>query len=214
MKIDKKILGLFSVLILLVGGGICFAKIREKNAEILKSVYSSEDEEIVSTLLVDLTHDRKDDLVLISKNTIDEYHLKIYSVINQKPILIYEDFITNNHAGWRWYYIYTNNNKKYLMQYIPEIWNGFGEYRLEIFSLDIKMSRKGTIISEAVAYDSVHNPYSEMENELVQFKKELEDYRLNSVPLITIGYDSLTKQNYEYIIETEVLKVNDGGKMK
>lgn len=189
-----------------VGGIICFTKIREKNAEILKSVYSSEDEEIVSTLLVDLTHDRKDDLVLISKNTIDGYHLKIYSVINQKPILIYEDFITNNHAGWRWYYIYTNNNKKYLMQYIPEIWNGIGEYRLEIFSLDIKMSRKGTIISEAVAYDSVHNPYSEMENELVQFKKELENYRLNSVPLITIGYDDLTEQNYEYIIETEVLK--------
>lgn len=210
-KIGKKLIGFLLVSILLIGGISCFARIRDQNAEILKSVYYSETEEIISEVLADLTHDGRDDLVLICKNTMDEYHLKVYSVINKKPVLTYEDTISDNHAGWRWYYIYTSNNKKYLMQYIPEIWNGFGEYRLEIFFIDTKSNRKDMIVSNAVAYDSVHNPDSEMEKKLLQFKKELEDYQSDSVPLITIGYDSLTHKNYEYIIETEGLEWNGKG---
>lgn len=194
-------LALCFILTLLAGGGIYLAGSREKNAEILQSAYSLEDGEIVGTLLADLTHDGKDDLVLISRDTVDEYDLHIYSVIDQKPSLIYEDSISDHHAGWRWYYIYAKEDQIYLMQYIPEIWNGFGGYRLEIFFLDTVKNRKNMLVSDAVMYDPVHKPDSGIEDELARFQRKYEDYQRDSIPLITIGYDNLTDKRYEYTIQ-------------
>ena len=95
------------------------------------------EENIAGTLMVDLTHDGNDELLVISQDAL-EITLEIYAIIDGNPIVIYKDHASDNHAGWRWYYLTVVDHKNYILQYTPEIWNGIGNYHFEIFSFNQK----------------------------------------------------------------------------
>lgn len=57
------------------------------------------EENIAGTLMVDLTHDGNDELLVISQDAL-EITLEIYAIIDGNPIVIYKDHASDNHAGW------------------------------------------------------------------------------------------------------------------
>ena len=69
------------------------------------------EENIAGTLMVDLTHDGNDELLVISQDAL-EITVEIYAIIDSNPIVIYKDHASDNHAGWRWYYLTVVDHKK------------------------------------------------------------------------------------------------------
>ena len=63
--------------------------------------------------MVDLTHDGNDELLVISQDAL-EITVEIYAIIDSNPIVIYKDHASDNHAGWRWYYLTVVDHKKEL----------------------------------------------------------------------------------------------------
>lgn len=156
---------------------------------------------LASTILSDLTHDGRDELILISK-TPYEVNFRVYSIMDEVPTMIYEDSASDNHAGWKWYYLYTVDNQEYLLQYIPEIWNGMGTCHLDIFSFHA--NNKEELFSQDMPYDAAHiseQAQVELKKQMDDFKENLQGYQKSSIPLITIGSDALTGKEYDYIIQ-------------
>lgn len=160
------------------------------------------EENIAGTLMVDLTHDGNDELLVISQDAL-EITLEIYAIIDGNPIVIYKDHASDNHAGWRWYYLTVVDHKNYILQYTPEIWNGIGNYHFEIFSFN-QMGQKEILETQELPYDSIHTSEDNKQDLLIKtqnFKAIYEKWQTNSIPLITIGSDPLTGDNDNYVLE-------------
>ena len=160
------------------------------------------EENIAGTLMVDLTHDGNDELLVISQDAL-EITVEIYAIIDSNPIVIYKDHASDNHAGWRWYYLTVVDHKNYILQYTPEIWNGIGNYHFEIFSFNQK-GQKEIFETQELPYDSIHTSEDNKQDLLIKtqnFKAIYEKWQTNSIPLITIGSDPLTGDNDNYVLE-------------
>lgn len=199
----KKIKISISICILLLGLGGFLIATKNSHRDFFKDILSCYSEEnIVGTLMVDLTHDGNDELLVISQDAL-EITLEVYTIIDGNPIVIYKDSASDNHAGWRWYYLTVVDNKNYILQYTPEIWNGIGNYHLEVFSFD-QNGQKEILETQELPYDSIHiseDNKQNLINKTENFKAIYEKWKTNSTPLITIGSDPLTGNNDNYILE-------------
>lgn len=131
------------------------------------------------------------------------FSIEIYAIIDGNPIVIYKDHASDNHAGWRWYYLTVVDHKNYILQYTPEIWNGIGNYHFEIFSFNQK-GQKEILETQELPYDSIHTSEDNKQDLLIKtqnFKAIYEKWQTNSIPLITIGSDPLTGDNDNYVLE-------------
>lgn len=194
---------LISICIVLLGLG-CFLIVTKNNHhDFFKDILSRYSEEnIAGSLMVDLTHDGNDELLVISQDAL-EITLEIYAIIDDNPIVIYKDSASDNHAGWRWYYLTVVDRKNYILQYTPEIWNGIGNYYFEIFSFNQK-GQKEILETQELPYDPIHTSEDNKQdllNKTQNFKANYEKWKTNSTPLITIGSDPLTGDNDNYVLE-------------
>ena len=154
MKRTKFKLPIF-ISILLLGLGCFFVGRKNGYRDLFKDILSRYPEgNIAVTLIVDLTHNGNDDLLVISQDAL-EITLEVYTITDGKPVVIYKDSASDNHAGWRWYYLTVVDDKDYILQYTPEIWNGIGNYHLEVFSFDQK-GQKEILETHKLPYDSIH----------------------------------------------------------
>lgn len=97
MKKTKFKLPIF-ISILLLGLGCLFVGRKNGQRDYFKDILSRYPEEnIAVTLIVDLTHDGNDDLLVISQDAL-EITLEVYTIIDGKPIVIYKDSASDNHA--------------------------------------------------------------------------------------------------------------------
>ena len=205
MKRTKFKLPIF-ISILLLGLGCFFVGRKNGYRDLFKDILSSYPEgNIAVTLIVDLTHNGNDDLLVISQDAL-EITLEVYTITDGKPVVIYKDSASDNHAGWRWYYLTVVDNKDYILQYTPEIWNGIGNYHFEIFSFNQK-GQKEILETEELPYDSIHTSEDNKQDLLIKtqnFKAIYEKWQTNSIPLITIGSDPLTGDSVNYILKEKL----------
>lgn len=120
--------------------------------------------------------------------------------------VIYKDSASDNHAGWRWYYLTVVDDKDYILQYTPEIWNGIGNYHLEVFSFDQK-GQKEILETQKLPYDSIHiseDKKLDLLNKTENFKVIYEKWLACSTPLITIGSDPFTGHSVNYILKEKL----------
>lgn len=205
MKKTKFKLPIF-ISILLLGLGCFFVGRKNGHCDFFKDILSRYPEEnIAVNLIVDLTHDGNDDLLVISQDAL-EITLEIYTITDGKPVVIYKDSASDNHAGWRWYYLTVVDDKDYILQYTPEIWNGIGNYHLEVFSFDQK-GQKEILETQKLPYDSIHiseDKKLDLLNKTENFKVIYEKWLACSTPLITIGSDPFTGHSVNYILKEKL----------
>ena len=96
---------LIFICMILLGLGCFLIATKNNQYNFFEDILSRYPEEnIAGTLMVDLTHDGNDELLVISQDAL-EITLEIYAIIDGNPIVIYKDHASDNHAGWRWYYL-------------------------------------------------------------------------------------------------------------
>lgn len=158
-------------------------------------LYENYQDEGVHSLLVDLTHDGEDDLLVISTREMQnadgqtshatETVMELYTRVGDDIVSIYSDVANDVAASaYRWYYLYEEDDWQYLVQYSPVVNNGKASYHYLVFSL----AADGTIQilrEEQDDYDSM-------------------EYR--EIPLIELGDDILagedgTPLHYSYVID-------------
>ena len=198
----KKKSYVFLILFLIVVGYL-FASRKENEEDIWQSVLEQYSENLVGSKQVDLTHDGKDDLVVVSKYG-EEIRLEVYTMVEDTPTLIYQDCAADNHAGWRWYYLTTaQDHQNYILQYIPEIWNGIGTYRFEVLSFD-ETGEKKILETQELSYDSLHVSEEEaavLAENLEDFKAAYKKWQESSTPLVVLGDDPLTGETFDAVLE-------------
>lgn len=182
-------------------------------------LYENYKGEQVNSILADLTHDGEDDLLVISTHESDseqngmpsEYSketiIDVYTRSNGEIINIYSDSANSEvHPGYRWYYLYVEENRPYLVQYSPDFWSGIATYRYQVFSFDSK-GEKIMLAEEQADYDSTHSDEAAKRNQadgLQQLIERAQPYR--QIPLIELGEDILVNDpdmpaHYSYVIQ-------------
>lgn len=180
-------------------------------------LYEHYQEDGVHSLLVDLTHDGEDDLLVFSTREMKdadgqtspstETVMELYTRVGDDIVSIYSD--TANDvvtSGYRWYYLYEEDDWQYLVQYSPVMSNGMASYHYRIFSLTADGTIQ-TLREEQADYDSIH---TDEEVKSVQYDQVQEliqasiEYR--EIPLIELGDDVLAGEegnplHYSYIID-------------
>ena len=107
---------LIFICMILLGLGCFLIATKNNQYNFFEDILSCYPEEnIAGTLMVDLTHDGNDELLVISQDAL-EITLEIYAIIDGNPIVIYKDHASDNHAGWRWYYLTVVDHKNYILQ--------------------------------------------------------------------------------------------------
>lgn len=180
-------------------------------------LYEHYQEGTTASVLVDLTHDGEDDLLVIHTKSesetpdfAEETSIEVFTRIEGNITSIFSDIATLAvHPGYRWYYLFTEDSRHYLVQYSPDLWNGIGTYHYRVFFL--KQDGSIEVVREEEAdYDS-RNTWDEesQEEQDLQYNKvqalidNANQYK--EIPLIELGEDLLASEDdvplqYSYVI--------------
>lgn len=127
---------------------------------------------------------------------------------------LYQSSAGYPHSGWNWLYLYHENDRDYLMQFSPMMWQGRGSYEYKIFSLsdtgEEQMYRYGEENYGTVDVDEEQQ--KPLWDRMKLFLDQVDTYRKNSIPLVEIGndyfggeYGSLDGREYNYVILSDEL---------
>ena len=131
---------------------------------------------------VDLNHDGIDDRIVVdiidSHYTSEGAKINVYNGVT--GALMYTATADLPHTGWNGFYLYTNENGAYLLNWIPGMWQGWGSYFYEVFSFNDR-DEKVVLDSDSLDFslDDLQAEHEGMD-ELVGFVQRVNYYLLQS----------------------------------
>lgn len=168
-----------------------------------------------STLLRELTGDDRQELIVINGRSQEQVSMAVYTIKDDGTVVtLYEDTASDTHAGWNWLYLYEENGRTYLFRYLPILYQGWGTYSYDIFSLTGE-GEEIPLYSGAEDFDMTGGEASEEQQERMgNFLEQVRSYQESSIPLVEIGEDYFdTKeepgviQKYNYVIDHDELGI-------
>jgi len=131
---------------------------------------------------VDLNHDGIDDRMVVdiidSLYTSEGAKINVYNGVT--GALMYTATADLPHTGWNGFYLYTNDDGAYLLNWIPGMWQGWGSYFYEVFSFN---ERDEKVMLDGDSFDfSLDDIQREQEgmDELLSFIQRVNFYLLQS----------------------------------
>ena len=111
-----------------------------------------------TTFSADLNHDGIDEKIILNAgnwSAMDEVRLGIYQ---QDGMLLHTAALYGGHAGWNNYFLYTKDDKDYLLEFSPTMYQGYADYSWKL--MDFDRSGKLRIVDEdTVKFNSHAYPY-------------------------------------------------------
>lgn len=135
------------------------------------------------TFYADVTHDGKEDKILIDVNDIlsDDQIPATVNVYGQEDHVIWTGEVGIPHMGWGYYYLAAYKGKDYILFYLPDESQGDIYYTFRLFHFD---SEGKQILDDE--YKISYKTAEQWEGDLEKFEKRLEEYLENSVLLVGV----------------------------
>ncbi len=111
-----------------------------------------------TTFYADLNHDSTDETIILNKgnwSSMDEVRLGVYQ---DDGTLLYSDSLYAAHAGWNNYFLYTKDDKDYLLEFSPTMYQGYADYSWKLMDFD-RSGKLRIVDEEHVKFNSHAYPY-------------------------------------------------------